>query len=389
MKKQYLFGMMLLASISSFTSCSDSDNASEPIQGKMAIVEISIAGNASRASTRGEVGSAAENLITKYEAYTFETDGTLIEYKAIPSHGRGTLKATIGTNKIVVIANSDIKTVATYDLLKAKVGDFAFSKTSATSTTTPPAIGFEMYGEDTKAIVEGSNYATITVKRLVSKFPNPVFTGATVTIPDVDLVTLFGTGATAANTTFTYTAIALANGLDKSNVFPPSVVTWDLTGKGYLNSTFNAGNYDTDGVYSNNFIPAANFIPAGTLAGIYVHENYPAQMAYGGINGYDPLTVYCFIIKGVLTYNSVEKTRYWRINLVKNTEASGSTTDEHYCINRNGVYKITVSSINTIGWETPKEAEEEVPVIPLIGTSTVTITVVVEDWDVYVSTTEM
>lgn len=88
---------------------------------------------------------------------------------------------------------------------------------------------------------------------------------------------------------------------------------------------------------------------------------------------FDKDEVVAFIIKGTFSGTGVsDTTRYWRVNLLK---------DDAWKIFRNSIYRITMQDITTVGWGTPKEAEEEGPVIDP-SESSITIDIEVAKWDV-------
>ncbi|KAK9659972.1 Major fimbrial subunit protein type IV, Fimbrillin, C-terminal, partial [Popillia japonica] len=83
-------------------------------------------------------------------------------------------------------------------------------------------------------------------------------------------------------------------------------------------------------------------------------------------------------------------TRYWRVNLVKSTgKNTENTTIDDYKVYRNGLYKVTINNINTVGYETPEDAEKQEEIVPVDGAVNVEVTIEVSPWDVYESNTDM
>lgn len=64
--------------------------------------------------------------------------------------------------------------------------------------------------------------------------------------------------------------------------------------------------------------------------------------------------------------------RYWRVNLLK---------DDSWKIYRNSIYRVTMKDIKTVGWSTPKDAEEEGPVVSPTESS-ISVNIEVAKWDV-------
>ena len=89
---------------------------------------------------------------------------------------------------------------------------------------------------------------------------------------------------------------------------------------------------------------------------------------------FDKDEVVAFIIKGTFSGTGVsDVTRYWRVNLLK---------DDAWKIFRNSIYRITMQDITTVGWGTPKEAEEEEGPVIDPSESSITIDIEVAKWDV-------
>lgn len=88
---------------------------------------------------------------------------------------------------------------------------------------------------------------------------------------------------------------------------------------------------------------------------------------------FDKDEVVAFIVRGTFSGTGESGvTRYWRVNLLK---------DDAWKIYRNSIYRITMKDIKTVGWSTPKEAEEEGPVVSPTESS-ISINIEVAQWDV-------
>lgn len=388
----------LFAASAIFAACtSDNDGVTTPVvSGEAATMEISIATvpGLSRASSGTEDGSALESLVSSFEVYLFNAaDGSVQDYKLVAD---GTKKAILsgvsgGSYTVSVVTNSvtPIGSVS-QSVLYSKLGQHEFLANSAYNATSLPATGPEMSGEATVLnAVEGTNPVTVNVKRLVSKFNAPTFVATALSsqASNEELAAILGDGATVSNTSFTFNGYALVNGLNKSDLFSQS--TWSNSGKSYLNSTF------TNGLYTHNYSGNANgswFIHDNTP--VYVYENRPTEVlgTTGTAIGYEPESVYAFIIEGTIYSSATTQsaTRYWRVNLVKSTGTNtGNTTIDDYKVYRNGLYKVTINNINTVGYETPEEAEKQEELVPVDGAVNVEVTVEVSPWDVYESNTDM
>lgn len=397
MKKKNLFlPLVTVTAIVFVPSCTHKEVPNKNGK-KNATVEIAIV-SAVRAAGGTQGGSADENKIEKIEAYTFNASGNLVDYIAVPAPipSRITLKAESGNATVALVANATTGSQSTLGALNAAVGTWTFDYSN---NTVVPADGFVM--SDGKGIYlnEGENSTSISVKRTVSKFERPTFTGTAIDLSGVELNKIrevfpgFGETSDRAEIEFSYTGYALANGLNKTLVmnesnagWPAQRTTWYADkGLAYLNSAFEGtGSYAlTNGVYSGAMAnPAA----------VYVHENFPyADFTSAGstITAYNPEEVYCFVIEGKLIWNATEVPRYWRVNLLRQSGTGASQTDDNYKVYRNGVYTVNIDEIRTVGHKTPIEAEEEMPVINPAGETSVSITVTAVDWDVFISNTQM
>ena len=111
------------------------------------------------------------------------------------------------------------------------------------------------------------------------------------------------------------------------------------------------------GVYSgqNRMITIAG-AGANTEPVIYVYENKPGLMKEqeGTYEGFNADQVVAILVEGVITLDGTNYTRYWRVNIRK---------DDSYHVIRNSVYNTQISTLVTVGWDTPWEAEKEQPII--------------------------
>lgn len=333
-----------------------------------------------RAGTRAtEIGETDERKITKLEFWAFD-GGTLEKYYTVATTGN-TASFTIaaGTYDFYVVANQSIGTQPTEDDLLEQLATLEFS---ATNSQAVPTAGFPMVGsaltQNLSASVATHNIP-VSMKRRVAKFNAPTTASpVTVTVDGTGWDDVFPTVdyETYGNTvTFALTGYVVANGLDKSDLYPQT--PWLIGTKQYLNSTFSSGVYASvyAGSGSGDFFLDPN---AATKPIVYTYENYPSDSeTIGGETGYDRLKVYAMIIKGTLTADTETVTRYWRLNLVPGSE---------YAIEGNKVYKLNITDVTTLGYGTPEEAETEPnkpPVIPPAGETSVIFTLDVLEWDIF------
>lgn len=410
MKKIILLAIPIIALL--MGACSKENDGVDDVNkesGEPAYVTISLLSSTTRAT---EPGSTPENNISSVEFYVFDSTG---DPDTILGGGTGYHKVTSftasptilqvesGSNrKFVVIANSDIGEVTNYAELKAKLGQYTFTSGTINSPRVVPADGFEMSGEAVKTIVAHStNVVYVNMKRTVSKFNAPNLSGVTINLTADDITEIWGSSTaitSSSQLSFSFDGYVLINGRSDTDLFfignaeeddtDPIDIPWDNwseTGKININSTFDAtGNYTS--VYSgSNTTTGEFFMTAAEVPTIYVHENMPIGMiddATGTI-GWDPITVYSFIIQGTLTPDNGEAavTRYWRVNLVY------SGQDLH--VRRNLVYKTSITALNSPGYGTPEEAENGGEIIPMEGDALVQVYLQILDWEIFDYSTEM
>lgn len=391
--------------------------------------EVSFTLESKSTPSRGITGTTVagvgnENLVTSLEFYIFDDAGTALD-PAVSSTTPGYIKFDTDTSggspvypgltqkikvssgnakKVIVIANMSLGSpaslsVTTYAQLKALLSTGEFG-TGANDPRVIPDTGLEMSGFTETAVVEDGrtdNRVYITISRLVSKVNAPKgLSNVAVELTqqeDIDKIWDKSANVTTSSTiTFAFEGYAVINGLDKSNVSftgnasgdykDPKTTAWDTwvqTGKSHINSAF-----DSAGDYVSNYSGVQYDGEAGEslfLDGtdednghrVYTYESKPASMTSNGITGYDPLTVYAYIVKGDLTANGVTVTRYWRVNLVQ---------DDNYHMMRNCSYDVTIAKITSPGHATPKDAETDPVIVPEDGETAADFIVSIADWDI-------
>lgn len=356
----------------------------------------------SRASDEGEDN---ERKISWLEFFVFASDGTQDEvtpYRKIEEFAEKTMLRIANNNGIVtfvVVANygtegsAGIGEMATYNDLLAELASREMTANLTPlnhNATVVPAHGFEMSGKNTAIIKKGSHTNTVVIEldRVVSKFSEPEFaTSDLVNLPEECMNELWGEVVDNSNITFEFEGYAFINGLNKTLLmnrddwgpwdekwFDWLTTTGMSAGLKYIGAEFDDDD-DFENTYSGKDEDDSWFIDGP----VYAYENVPAQITLHAA-GYDRDKVYAMIIKGSLTANENSMTRYWRINLIK---------DSKYIILRNKHYKITVTSINSCGFRTPQEAVEDLPIVPIDGDTYVNVIVTINPWDVIESSTEM
>jgi hypothetical protein len=430
---KFITGLFLCGSIFAACNSDDDDHRNGVQSGDPAEVTVSITNRGTYGLTgTAEVGTPDENKISKIEIFVFDENGK-IDTKTATGNGYFTANVPQGTNsfRYTVIMNSGNKKklVAAvnmtlgalpaghnYDSLKLKLStaQFEASLAGGHNTRTIPTNGFEMSGEVVVNVASGTaNSVHIPVSRLVSKINAPRFTSTgnvntAVSLTQQEIEKLWGVGAQVPNITFKGLGYVLANGLSKSSVLfngrladnddtgsgkdVKPWVDWRWTGKTYLKSSFLT---TPAGKYSNTYSgPSASgdwFLATSGVAGeerVYAYENKPRLISLNGQLGFDPATVYAFIIKGelvvdgdALNTNGKNKTRYWRIDLVK---------DSNFHILRNNSYYVYLKTIVSIGFPTEKEAEEDPDIIPPDANDTsAQIELVVNQWRINQYETEI
>lgn len=401
--------------------CNKNDSLQTPyVSATSEEVNISLLTQAPTKAT--EAGSAEESKVTSLEFYVFDSAGALdteVGRVDATTPGNGYLKITAtnsfnhklrvssGTDKLfLVVANADLGAPAstdTYAIIKAKLASAAFTATAGSTdhnSRTVPTSGFVISGTAKASVVagKGDNKVYITIARLVSKINTPTIADdVAVSLTQEQINEVWGAGTTVDPATvksFAFKGYAVINGVDKSNISfvgnasgvysAPSTTIWDLwsnTGKAHLNSAF-----DASGDYTNNYSGKTGSVwfldgTTGNNADrVFVYENKPSDITVNSVVGYDPTTVYAYIIEGELTANSVTEKRYWRVDLIK---------DDIYHIVRNSVYKVSISKISTPGYKTPEDAEKLPGIVPGVDQTAADFVISVANWDIKTYETEM
>ena len=384
---------------------------------------ITLSSPVTRGPSGTEAGTAEENDIKSLEFYIFDDTGNGLDPAVGTGNGyfkidnptglRHKIKLSAGVDKkIVVVSNINLgapdATMNTYDKLVEKLSSDEFKAAlggNDHNSRDIPVTGLEMSGFATTATVianKTDNVISITISRLVSKIEAPVFdVNAPVALSQAQIEEVWGASTVldpATDTTFTFKAYAVINGVTKSTVCftgradgnykDPMTLPWNtwVGIRTYLNSSFNGS-----GDYENNYSgkQSGEWFLDGTNTEnghrVYVYENKPTDDTYNSIEGYTPESVYAYIIKGELTATLdgkgvVTETRYWRVNLI---------ASDTYHIMRNCVYKVAINKITTPGYATPQEAEENEPIVPKPNETAADFTITVADWDINSYTTQM
>ncbi|MCD8193236.1 MAG: fimbrial protein, partial [Tannerellaceae bacterium] len=323
-----------------------------------------------RSSDGSDAGTAAERKINEVEFYVFDADGTRDNFNGYihftEAAGEYTFPVTEGSNKTVLVAvNMQLGNLNGAELGEVKK---ALYNTSIPNPLQVPAGGVPMAGEYTNLTVSSEELAfiNVVVDRLYARFNAPLIPagGVTVTLSDDDQEELTGWlgGTIAGEIKFTLNGYYVINGLNQSFAFPnygvseqlarwnPAVWTIGNNTANYISSL-----YDEQGhiirAYSGSSLLVNN-------ESVYLYENSPLQLE-GSSKGYNSGTIYAMIVQGTLydSGNPENKiNRYWRIDVTRTTE-----TANIYKILRNAIYRVSIHEIRTLGYGTPKEAEEEKP----------------------------
>ena len=379
-------------------SCSDSDNSmNEPIvQGKKAAITVKIKGSTvTRAQTGEEAGSADENAIKSLEFFFFNSDGSYQKYfkpEVLATNNQYTFLVDAGNLTVLTAVNQNLGEPSPApasltdfkknSLYKELLLDGSNSRADISTST-----GFAMAAEGTINVVEGeTNTLNLSVRRLLSKIESPkVDPSNQITAPKDDLLKILGlgeNGTVPSDLKWTFDGYMVINGINQSRAFEyKELEDWTRFATATnFKTTFSMDGETVESVYSvkkddadettNGFLPAIYDKP------VYVYENVPTTLQGG--NGsvatvFDKDEVVAFIVRGTFSGTGVSGvTRYWRVNLLK---------DDAWKIYRNSIYRITMKDIKTVGWSTPKEAEEEGPVVSPTESS-ISINIEVAQWDV-------
>ena len=327
------------------------------------------------------------------EFFVFNSDGSFQKYykpASVASDNQYTFLVNAGSLTILTAANQNLGEPAPASLADFKKSS-SYKELSLDGTNSrsdiSTSLGFAMAAEGTANVVEGeTNKLSLSIRRLLSKVESPkVAPTNEIKIPDAELLKILGLGTSETvpnDLKWTFKGYMVINGINQSLAFEyENLTNWErFATASNFKTTFSPDGATVETVYSvksdDNSETSNGFLPAGYDKPVYVYENIPTMLQ--GSNGqaatvFDKDEVVAFIIKGTFSGTGVsDVTRYWRVNLLK---------DDAWKIFRNSIYRITMQDITTVGWGTPKEAEEEGPVIDP-SESSITIDIEVAKWDV-------
>jgi len=355
-------------------------------------------------------GTEEERKINQVEFYVFDSNGIrdrdMYGYiKFDQADNEYTFPVLEGRNKTVLaVTNRGLGELSGVNLTEIKK---ILHTAEIENPLQVPAEGIPMTGEQGNVSITKDDMTTISmiVDRLYARFNAPTTSASvkvTLTSDDKEEITEWFGGTIAGNIHFTLNGYYVINGLKQSFVFPNYGVgeqdaRWDtkVWTIGNQPANYFSTQYTADGhilkAYSGN-----SLLSNGEH--VYLYENSPVYA-----NGYQSNTIYAMIIEGTL-YDSGNPanrvTRYWKIHITSTTEP-----ENIYKILRNAIYKANISEIRTLGYSTPKEAEEEKPNVvkpPVIeppvveppvveppvvnpgeGDTEVIVTVEMIDWKIY------
>lgn len=379
-------------------SCNDSDNNLNPApnKGELAAITVKVKGTTNTRALAGEeAGTANENDINSLEFFVFNADNTYQKYykPASPaSDNQYTFLVNAGNLTILTAVNQNLGepspapgSLADFKkncLYKGLSLDGSNSRTDISAS-----VGFAMAAEGVANVVEGeTNTLNLSVRRLLSKIESPKIDPASkITAPAADLLEILGldkNGTVPTDLKWTFNGYMIINGINQSLAFEyENLTNWErFATASNFKTTFTANGATVENVYSvkndDNGETSNGFLQAGYNKPVYVYESIPTTLQGGdGIAAtvFNKDEVVAFIIKGTFSGSGVsDVTRYWRVNLLK---------DDIWKIFRNSIYRITMKEIKTVGWATPKEAEEEGPVIDPTE-SAISINIEVANWDI-------
>lgn len=425
MKKIRIPAIALIAAIG-FSACTKDKGETVIETGSNGVGTVSISFDRSApavaSSTRGDEGNSKTG--TEQPASNVESEVNMIEFFAFDKAGKPagegayfrknansvagatTILVSEGDMTFLVAVNADM--FDNVDAYVASQGDKTYngikafiasrSMDSANSQQEPAAgEGFVMTSEALATVVAGeTNNLTMRLDRLLSKIMAPVVnaSGADVAALKSDaaaLDELFGTdikkGDIVDNLAWKCDGYVVINGISNSYVF--RYAGWNgwtaQTGWNWNKATYENNGADLLSAYAVG-ATADLFIAPDNDKPVYIYENRPSrsQEASGAAVVFEQDQVTAFLIKGHFTAdiapgggslaNKESDDRYWRVNLLK-TDA--------WEIFRNSVYRITVNSVNTTGFDTPQGAEEDGPVVDP-SESSISISLVINDWDIRV-----
>lgn len=379
-------------------SCNDSDNNlnQAPNKGELAAITVKVKGTTdTRALAGEEPGVANENDINSLEFFVFNSDNTYQKYYKpanLTSDNQYTFLVNAGNLTILTAVNQNLgepspAPASLADFKKSCLYNGLSLDGSNSRTDISASNGFAMAAEGVANVVEGeTNTLNLSVRRLLSKIENPKVNSANkITAPTADLLEILGldkSGAVPSDLKWVFDGYMIINGINQSLAFEyENLTNWErFTTASNFKTTFSSNGETVETVYSvkndDSGETSNGFLQADYNKPVYVYESIPTTLQGGdGIAAtvFNKDEVVAFIIKGTFSSSEVANvTRYWRVNLLK---------DDAWKIFRNSIYRITMKDIKTVGWATPKEAEEEGPVIDP-AESSISINIEVADWDI-------
>ena len=390
----------LAVSVTAFTllSCNESDDALPPVSSETngpAAITIKVKGTAdTRALTGEEAGAANENDINTLEFFVFNADNSYQKYYKpanLSSDNQYTFLVDAGNLTILTAINQNLgepspAPASLADFKKNSLNSELVLGSTNSRSDISQSTGFAMAAEGTANVVAGeTNTLTLSVRRLLSKIESPkVDPSGRVTAPSSDLLDVLGLakdGTVPADLKWTFGGYMVINGINQSRAFEyANLENWErFAAASNFKTTFTSDGGTVETVYSvksdEGGETANGFLQPTYDKPVYVYEGIPSilQGGSGLATVFDKDEVVAFLIKGTFSGTGVsDVTRYWRVNLLK---------DDTWKIFRNSIYRITMKDIKTVGWSTPKEAEEEGPVIDP-AESSISINIEVAPWDV-------
>ena len=424
MKNTKIFAAALIAALG-FTACAKDggekiDNGANGVGSVTITVGKATETRAEGSSTTTEPSTGVENEVNMIEFFSFDagaptTTGAYFRKNTNTIAGATTFLVTAGDISFLAVVNGSLfADKDAYDAylggknladIKKLVADLAL--TSATSQTAPvTGTGFVMAAEATAVTVTAgeTNNLSMGLNRVLSKVMAPALKAGTGGSVESSLMadaqamqTLFGVDIDGSDTVeeieWVYDGYVVINGIKNSYNFrytgwtgwtapfktPDVAASWNkatyvagTTPEGSTIATVYAGNGSTEDT-NDKFIAASNTAP------VFVYENRPtrAQATPGSATVFAQDEVTAFLIKGHFvakvnnTAGTVSPTRYWRVNLLK---------ADAWDVYRNSVYRLFMDEVKTIGWGTPKEAEEDGPIVDP-AESSISIDLVINNWD--------
>lgn len=408
MKKCTFFAVALLAL--GLSACrEDNDGKQKQPKGELVPVTISLKGGSeknSRADSGTQPGSSAENAILKIEFFVYNSDGNQDAatpyYSPAVTRGTHTFLVESGNGKKFLVAVNqylgEAKTAATYDgMLEVLADKLLFDESQNDSQTAiDDQVGYAMAGKNTADVVAGNtNKVSIDISRLLSRIRAPKVKGGGSTLTGGDLfpalgdsdmqaylTDIFGSGYTdlagapVEDLKWEFTGYAVINGVDRTYAFL-NAGTWNPSGRQYFKTE-----YLTDegvglkSVYGGS-ATGDMFLAADNAQEVFVYENTPgieSGAGSGEATVFMSDEVTALLVKGQFSASNIAAgtpvVRYWRINLIK---------DDIWKIHRNCIYEVTMNTINTPGFDTPKKAEDDGPIVNPEQTS-ISIDLNVLDW---------